>query len=36
MIKPRTIQFEPGNERPTLPFPKTDRDFGGWGPRLRY
>jgi hypothetical protein len=33
MIKPRTID-SPNPARPTLPQPKADREFGGWGPRL--
>jgi len=23
-------------ERPTLPLPKSEHPFGGWGPRLSY
>ncbi len=34
MIQPRTIDHRPGDNRPTLPFPKADGEFGGWGPRL--
>lgn len=34
MITPRTIQQRPAYGRPTLPFPKADGEFGGWGPRL--
>jgi hypothetical protein len=36
MIKPRTSDPASDAARPTVPQPKTDRDFGGWGPRLRY
>ncbi len=34
MIRPRTIEQRPTIGRPTLPFPKADGEFGGWGPRL--
>jgi hypothetical protein len=34
MINPRTIDKAPNSTRPTLPQPKADRAFGGWGPRL--
>lgn len=34
MINPRTIDKAANPARPTLPQPKTDREFGGWGPRL--
>jgi hypothetical protein len=36
MIKPRTMEKSPDASRPTLPQPKSDREFGGWGPRLTY
>ena len=34
MIKPRTIEKSSESMRPTVPQPKTDSAFGGWGPRL--
>jgi len=36
MIHPRTIDKRNDTERPTLPTPKSDSSFNGWGPRLRY
>jgi hypothetical protein len=36
MKKPRLLdQGEPA-PRPTIRLPKTEAEFGGWGPRLRY
>jgi hypothetical protein len=35
MIEPRTTT-PPDSARPTLPQPKSAREFGGWGPRLTY
>jgi hypothetical protein len=36
MIKPRTIDKAADPLRPTLPQPKSESEFAGWGPRLRY
>lgn len=35
MVHPRTPE-KADTTRPTLPQPKADPTFGGWGPRLRY
>lgn len=35
MIKPRTAERDP-DARPTVPQPKAEANFGGWGPRLRF
>ncbi len=34
MITPRTLDKTLDRTRPTLPQPKTQDSFGGWGPRL--
>jgi len=36
LIKPRTIERRDDTARPTIPSPRSDGDFAGWGPRLRY
>jgi len=36
MKKPHTIEPDSERPRPTIPQPKTDANFAGWGPRLRY
>ena len=35
MIHPRSIERKPDPARPTLPQPKADPNFAGWGPRIR-
>ena len=37
MIKPRTLdKSTPEPDRTTVRLPDRERNFGGWGPRLRF
>jgi hypothetical protein len=36
MIKPRSMTDPHSPIRPTIPAPKPDAAFDGWGPRLRF
>jgi len=35
MLK-QVLNSADSNLRPTIPMPKTENEFSGWGPRLRY
>ncbi len=36
MKKPRLPEQGEPAPRPTIPMPRIDAEFGGWGPRIRY